>query len=230
MGISNISSYNFIIKKIKKEKNHQIKGKEKEVFKMRDYEAEKQGTKRRIVEAFWELYKTTNIDKITVKNIADACGIYRTTFYLHFTDVYAILEKIEKDLLEDLHKYTLDDAQTEEECEAVITEQYASFQGNAEYLYILLDGHRDPEFSQKYKRELIHQMCMIHRVPMDRVDKETGIIIERTLSYLINLFLELAQVEKISYDKLVPLIDGYVKNGVLKTLNAIMERSAQEER
>lgn len=197
---------------------------------MRDYEAEKQGTKRRIVEAFWELYKTTNIDKITVKNIADACGIYRTTFYLHFTDVYAILEKIEKDLLEDLQKYTLDDAQTEEEREKVVAEMYASFQGNAEYLHILLDGRRDPEFSKKYKKELIRQMCIIHRVPMDRVDKETGIIIERTLSYLINLFLELAQVEKISYDKLVPLIDGYVKNGVLKTLNAIMERSAQEDK
>ena len=34
---------------------------------MRDYEAEKQGTKRRIVDAFWTLYKTTNIEKITVK-------------------------------------------------------------------------------------------------------------------------------------------------------------------
>lgn len=197
---------------------------------MRDYEAEKQGTKRRIVDAFWTLYKTTNIEKITVKNIADACGIYRTTFYLHFTDVYAILEEIEQELLDDLQNYTLSDDQSEEEREEVVKALYSSFQSRAEYLHILLNGRRDPEFSRKYKKELIRQMCMIHRVPMDRVDKETGIIIERTLSYLINLFLELAEVEKISYDKLVPLIDGYVKNGVLKTLNAIMEQSAQEEK
>lgn len=197
---------------------------------MRDYEAEKQGTKRRIVDAFWTLYKTTNIEKITVKNIADACGIYRTTFYLHFTDVYAILEKIEQELLDDLQNYTFSVEQSEAEREEVVKELYSSFQNSAEYLHILLDGRRDPEFSKKYKKELIRQMCIIHRVPMDRVDKETGIIIERTLSYLINLFLELAQVEKISYDKLVPLIDGYVKNGVLKTLNAIMEQSAQEEK
>lgn len=192
---------------------------------MRDYEAEKQGTKRRIVEAFWELYKTTNIEKITVKNIADACGIYRTTFYLHFTDVYAILEKIEKDLMEDLLKYMLEDMQNEAEREAVIKEMYTSFQGNAEYLHILLDGRRDPEFSRIYKKELIRQMCMIHRVTTEHTDRETGIIIERTMSSLIDLFLELAQGEKISCEKLVPLIDGYVKDGVIRTLHTIMEKA-----
>lgn len=193
---------------------------------MRDYEAEKQGTKRRIVEAFWELYKTTNIEKITVKNIADACGIYRTTFYLHFTDVYAILERIEKDLLESLRKYAVEDAQTEEERIAVVEELYLSFQNSAEYLHVLLDGRRDPEFSKTYKKELIHQMCIIHRLPMNHPDRETGIIIERTMSSLIDLFLELAQGEKISCEKLVPLIDGYVKNGVLRTLNMIAVQTA----
>lgn len=193
---------------------------------MRDYEAEKQGTKRRIVEAFWELYKTTNIEKITVKNIADACGIYRTTFYLHFTDVYAILEKIEKDLLESLRKYAVEDAQTEEERIAVVEELYLSFQNSAEYLHVLLDGRRDPEFSKTYKKELIHQMCIIHRLPMNHPDRETGIIIERIMSSLIDLFLELAQGEKISCEKLVPLIDGYVKNGVLRTLNMIAVQAA----
>lgn len=193
---------------------------------MRDYEAEKQGTKRRIVEAFWELYKTRNIEKITVKNIADACGIYRTTFYLHFTDVYAILEKIEKELLEEVQRFSLSDDQSEEEREKVVRELYTSFQERAEYLYILLDERRDPEFSRRYKKELIRQMCIIHRVPMELADHETGIIIERTMSSLINLFLELAQGDKISYEKLAPLMDGYVKNGVIRTLYAITGHAA----
>ena len=109
---------------------------------------------------------------------------------------------------------------------AVVEELYLSFQNSAEYLHVLLDGRRDPEFSKTYKKELIHQMCIIHRLPMNHPDRETGIIIERTMSSLIDLFLELAQGEKISCEKLVPLIDGYVKNGVLRTLNMIAVQTA----
>ena len=67
----------------------------------------KRGTADRIVREFWKLYKKTNIEKITVKNITDASGIYRTTFYLHFSDVYEVLEDIERKLLEELGRIVM---------------------------------------------------------------------------------------------------------------------------
>ena len=68
------------------------------------YENAKQETRKKIVRSFWKLYKTKEIEKITVKDITDASGIYRTTFYLHFSDIYAILEIIEEKLMKELQQ------------------------------------------------------------------------------------------------------------------------------
>ena len=45
-----------------------------------------------IAEAFIRLSKQKNIDKITVKDLVEVCGISRQTFYYHFDDVYDLLE------------------------------------------------------------------------------------------------------------------------------------------
>ena len=41
-------------------------------------------TKKAIVNSFIKLLNEKPLDKITVKNIAEDCGINRTTFYYHF--------------------------------------------------------------------------------------------------------------------------------------------------
>lgn len=50
-----------------------------------------QFTKKAIVEAFLELLNEKPLDKITVKEIVDSCGINRNTFYYHFEDIRALL-------------------------------------------------------------------------------------------------------------------------------------------
>ena len=40
-----------------------------------------------IADAFIKLSKEKNIDKITVKDIVDECGISRQSFYYHFQDI-----------------------------------------------------------------------------------------------------------------------------------------------
>jgi len=49
-------------------------------------------TKQRMSEAFFRLSKKKCIDKITVKDISDACGMSRQTFYYHFQDVLDLIE------------------------------------------------------------------------------------------------------------------------------------------
>ena len=44
-----------------------------------------------IADAFLKLSKEKNIDKITVKDIVDECGISRQSFYYHFQDIYDLL-------------------------------------------------------------------------------------------------------------------------------------------
>ena len=51
-------------------------------------------TKTEIKKAFLNLLGATLFDNITVKDIADECGINRNTFYYNFEDIYALTEEI----------------------------------------------------------------------------------------------------------------------------------------
>lgn len=51
-------------------------------------------TKREIKNKFMELLTEYNFDKITVKELVDACGISRNTFYYHYHDIFEVMEDI----------------------------------------------------------------------------------------------------------------------------------------
>ena len=51
-------------------------------------------TERAIAECFMSLLNEKTLDKITVKDIVDTCGINRSTFYYYYEDVYDLLNKI----------------------------------------------------------------------------------------------------------------------------------------
>ena len=51
-------------------------------------------TKKAIVESFLRLVGKKPIEKITVRDVVDECGINRNTFYYYFQDIYAVLERL----------------------------------------------------------------------------------------------------------------------------------------
>ena len=64
-----------------------------------------QFTKKAIVESFLKLLNQKPLDKISVKDLVDDCGINRNTFYYHFEDMHALLvfvidEEVEHSLAE----------------------------------------------------------------------------------------------------------------------------------
>lgn len=52
-------------------------------------------TKNSIINAFLELRSQKNIEKITVKELCEKAMINKSTFYSHFTDLYALSEYLE---------------------------------------------------------------------------------------------------------------------------------------
>ena len=64
-----------------------------------------QETDQRIREYFVKALEEKEISKITVREICEAVGINRSSFYLHYQDVYALLEalcnEVGKELFED---------------------------------------------------------------------------------------------------------------------------------
>jgi AcrR family transcriptional regulator len=49
-------------------------------------------TERAIVEAFIELLNERPLDRITVSDITNRCGISRNTFYYHFSGIYDLID------------------------------------------------------------------------------------------------------------------------------------------
>ena len=55
-------------------------------------------TKKAIVNSFIKLLNEKPLDKITVKNIAEDCGINRNTFYYHFSDIRELVYTIDSQI------------------------------------------------------------------------------------------------------------------------------------
>ncbi len=53
-------------------------------------------TKEALAKSLKKLMMKTELNKISIKNIVDDCGVNRQTFYYHFIDIYDLLEWIYK--------------------------------------------------------------------------------------------------------------------------------------
>lgn len=51
-------------------------------------------TKQTIRESLMKLLNERPLDRITIKDIVEDCGVNRNTFYYHFQDIYALVEDI----------------------------------------------------------------------------------------------------------------------------------------
>lgn len=51
-------------------------------------------TKKAITQSFVKLLNQRPLDKITVKDIVEDCGINRNTFYYYYQDIYALLDEL----------------------------------------------------------------------------------------------------------------------------------------
>jgi AcrR family transcriptional regulator len=59
-----------------------------------------QKTKKKLADAFMELYAKKDINRIPIKAITDRAGLNRATFYIYYEDVYDLRDQIETYFLE----------------------------------------------------------------------------------------------------------------------------------
>lgn len=123
---------------------------------MRKHPEVTEQTKANLRTAFWSLYKEKAIEKITIKEITDAAGYNRGTFYLYYKDVYDLFNKIEEELLEEIRILIHDNLPQKEGLDFAghmglivkLSQQYSA------YMSVLLSDHGDPTFVTRLK-ELI---------------------------------------------------------------------------
>lgn len=61
-----------------------------------------QMTQRLLKDSMLTLLKDNNIKHITVKQVCDGCGLNRSTFYLHYMDVYDLYDHVVNDFLNEI--------------------------------------------------------------------------------------------------------------------------------
>ncbi len=131
-----------------------------------------QFTKRAIMETFIELLNEKPLNKITVKEIVDHCGINRNTFYYHFEDI------------QDLLVYVLDT-----EAEKVITE-HSSVESLEEGFIAAA------RFALENKRATYHIYNSVSREDLERyLNRVAREVLERMADRLIE---ELPERERIT--------------------------------
>ncbi|MCH3921890.1 TetR/AcrR family transcriptional regulator [Limosilactobacillus sp.] len=178
-------------------------------------------TDSKILSSFWELYQEKPINRITVKELADLCGIGRGTFYNHFHDVYAVLEKIEAELNLALEHKCHQISEKEPELadfNRILYECYSE-EITKDYIRLLVLERRDPFFAENYLkslRDFLLRVCIDKNAVSQSEDEKQLLncafnsIIEILLSSICNTSLQLNEINE--------LIVGLLQNGYYITL------------
>ncbi len=131
-------------------------------------------TKKRMTAAFFEIYKTKRIEKISVNEITRLSGNNRSTFYNYFTDVYDLLDQLENDLLDDVVgeiEEAIRSAWSENGKQIDISNMYSTvspvFFKYEEMLYTLLGPDGDPKFADMLKGRVTKDLMEFSPFPID---------------------------------------------------------------
>lgn len=111
-----------------------------------------QRTKTAIKEAFIDLRRRKPIEKITVTELSRHADINKATFYLHYSDIYALSEEIEDALIDELIAGAADDFfDSPKEC---TNKLFRTFMDNRKRLTMVFSGSRAAFFAGKIERRL----------------------------------------------------------------------------
>lgn len=111
-------------------------------------------TQTAIKKGLLSLLKTKPINQITVKELCDLVDINRGTFYLHYTDIYYLLEVMEQELfceLEHCFSNHPNPNQVKDNPVPLLTEIFSCFSRHFELTSVLLGPYGDPAFVEQLK-------------------------------------------------------------------------------
>ena len=157
-------------------------------------------TRADLKEAFWRLYAQRPVDKITVGQVCELAGYNRGTFYLHFHDLYEMLQVIEDELLagmtecvEGCMKRLRRDA-GKLSCIAACKDVVLFYERNKSYIAVLLGDRGDPSFVTRLKDDL-KPLWREYVIAADvaRPEDEIDLLLEFTLSgtlFMISRWLQ----------------------------------------
>ena len=154
-----------------------------------------------IADAFIKLSKEKNIDKITVKDIVDECGISRQSFYYHFQDILEVIEWSAEQAFQKL----LERSMEADDAEAVFQDFIAASDEASVMLRKLLNSQKREQVERlmvravrAYLQEMIRRRGPITDIPYEDADAALSFC-----TYgIVGLLLEYCEKKDVDRDQL----------------------------
>ena len=135
-------------------------------------------TKAQLRAGLARLMQKKSIKEITVKELVEEVDINRSTFYLHYTDIYQMLESIEAELMEEITHlvadYPLDPLNNKESSYPFIEQIFTILDHNKDICIALLGKNGDMAFVNRIEKliadTVLHRLSI--RLPKDKRDIE----------------------------------------------------------
>ncbi|MEN2777384.1 TetR/AcrR family transcriptional regulator [Acetivibrio clariflavus] len=130
-------------------------------------------TRMVIKESFINLLEKKDISRITVKEICENADINRATFYVHYSDQYDLLRKIEDEFLENIkeHLGELDEKNNQNDAMLLAEKIFEYIKENAKVCKLLLSERGGLNF-QKRVMMLVYDRLINELTDNSKVTKE----------------------------------------------------------
>ena len=136
-------------------------------------------TRNNIVNAFLQLCAKKPPERITVKELADLAEINKATFYLHYRDIYDLLETLENDLFERVFDSIAHPNSVLSDPKLFIRELVEGFIANKERIDIIFGKNRRNVLADKIEREV--RKFIFEKYPQYKDDRELNISLTYTI-------------------------------------------------
>lgn len=163
-------------------------------------------TRNAIVDTFCAMYEKMPIEKIFVKDVIEQAGYNRSTFYQYFSDIYALLDYVENNVIETIRSKINEKGNT-------ATQLLDFFEQNELYLKALLGENGNIHFMDRLKKELVQYLDV--RLP-EVSEQIKPYVMEYHMSTTVSIFrLWITRGKDISKEELFQLIHILYHNGYL---------------
>lgn len=118
-------------------------------------------TRRQLKECLTKLLKEKKIQDITVRELSEMADINRGTFYLHYKDVFDLMDQIKKELIEEVESVLAKHPVSElvVRPSLALSELFPLVQENVEIVSILIGENGDLNFVNHLKR-IVSERCL----------------------------------------------------------------------
>lgn len=179
-----------------------------------------QDTKQALARSLKTLLLQKPLNKVTINDITDSCGINRMTFYYHFKDIYDLVEWI---CIEDARK-VLSEKQTCDTWQQEFLNFFEAVQKNKPFIMNVYRSIHQEQV-EKYVKPLMDHLILnvINEEPLsNQVPEEDKAFIAQVFSYMfVGLMLDWIKTDmredpKRIVDRFATLIKGSISQALIR--------------